>query len=489
MARFVFEDEAPAPAATVPRFVFEDEPASRAPVVSPGESFVRGAVQGATVNLSDELAGKTAEAGARLQAQTDASLPLVVPGPRALAKAYPGVPYPEAQARWRQDELARRGYANLDEAAQGQNRAFLNPAHAEHGREVRDTERARNAAAYEANKGEYIFGNVVGSAPIAIATGGAGATRQGAGLGPRGLASAKAATPVGVAYGAGGSEADSLGGVARDAAVGGTGALLVAGAAPVAGAAVRRVLSPIARKGGELATRGAARAAQQGAEEAAAPVLSLEGAARERAANAYRQMERINLTLADPALPAAKRAALEAFKKSPEYAALVEANAEGILAVAPGAAAEREAAAVIAQQARQDLPQAIQARTEELLTPQAKADAASWLKSYLWPLALGYGVNKAGKAAGLDDSTAMTMGLVAGYARTRPGKALLARLSRPAHQVAIGNALRRIGAPPAVPPSATQAAAVGLDPELTALLNAWRGRPGFAPAAAEEADR
>lgn len=485
MARFVFEDEGPA--APAARFVFEDEQAPAS--VGRGESFVRGAVQSATVNLSDELAGKTAEAGARLQAQVDASLPLVVPGPRALAKTYPGVPYPEAQARWRQAELARRGYANLDEAARGGNRAFLDPAHAEHGQEVRDAERARNNAAYEANKGDYIVGSVVGSAPIAIATGGTGAARQGAGLGARVLTSAKAAAPVGAAYGAGASEADSIGGVAQDAAVGGAGAALLGGAAPAAGAVARRIVAPIARKGAKLVARGTQRAQQQAAEESAQAVASLEGAARERAANAYRQMERIELAIKNPTTPQAERVALEAFKNTPEYAALVEANAKGILAAAPGAAAEREAAAAIADQARQNLPQAIQSRAEELLTPQAKADAASWLKSYAWPLALGYGVNKAGQVAGLDDSTAMTLGLVAGYARTRPGKALLSRLSRPANQVAIGNALRRIGAPPEVPPSAAQAAAVGLDPELTALLNALRGRPGFAPAAADGGDQ
>lgn len=488
MARFVFENEAPAPASAVPaaRFVFEDAQVPAPPTVSRGESFVRGVVQGATVNLSDELAGKTSEAGARLQAQADASLPLIVPGPRALAKTYPGTPYTEAQARWRQDELARRGYANLDEAAQGQARAFLDPAHAEHGRAVRDAERARNEAAYQAKPGAYIVGSVFGSAPIAVATGGTGAARQGAGLGARVLAGAKAAAPIGAAYGAGGSEADSVGGVARDAAVGGAGAALIAGAAPVVGDVARRVTAPIARKGAALVAKGTARAQQQAAEESASAVASLEGAARERAANAYRQMERIELALANPATPKAERAALEAFKASPEYAALVEANAKGILSAAPGAAAEREAAAAIAAQARQDLPQAIQSRTSELLTPQARADAASWLKSYIWPAVLGYGVNKAGQAAGLDDSTAMAMGLTAGYARTRPGKALLSRLSRPANQVAIGNALLRIGAPPSVPPSAAQAAAVGLDPELAALLNAWRGRPGLVPAAAED---
>jgi hypothetical protein len=597
MARFVFEDEAPAPAA---RFVFEDEPAPAS--VGRGESFVRGAVQGATVNLSDDLVGKTAEAGARLQAQTDASMPLVVPGPRALAKTYPGLPYPEAQARWRQDELARRGYADLDAAAQGQNRAFLDPAHAARGREVRDAERARNDAAYEANKGDYILGSVVGSTPVAIATGGAGATRQGAGLGARVLSGAKAAAPVGAVYGAGGSEADSVGGVVRDAAVGGAGAALFAGAVPAAGAVARRLTAPIARKGAAMVTKGTQRAQQQAAEESAQAVASLEGAARERAANAYRQMERIDSALKTPAAKAAtdlpegnylyhvtpaenaeainlqglradapkiaeggphgntravflaendtvptyrnlygeegttvyrvprsavsgleedlasegrawmtkgnispellevfrnngwvpaRYAALEDFTRTPEYAALVAANAKGILAAAPGAAAEREAAAVIAAQARQDLPQAIQSRTGELLTPQARADAASFLKAYAEPAVWALGAQQAASALGMDPGTQAILAGAAGMigGRTRAGKALANRLTRPAHQVAVGNALRRIGSPPAVPPSATQTAAIGLDSELAALINAWRGRPGFAPAAAAEEDQ
>lgn len=488
MARFVFEDAAPAPSAPSGRFVFEDAPAT--PSVSRGESFVRGAVQGATVNLSDELAGKTAEAGARLGAQADASLPLVVPGPRALAKAYPGVPYAEAQARWRQDELARRGYANLDEAAQGQNRAFLDPAHAEHGREVRNAERARNDAAFKANKGDYVVGSILGSLPVAAAAPVA-RTTSGAPLVARMAASAKSAIPVGAAYGYGGSEADTAGGQMLDTFVGGAAAGGIAGAVPAVGAAARRVLAPIARKGAAMVAKGTQRAQQQAAEEAAAAVASLEGAARERAANAYRQMERIELALKNPGLPPAERAALEAFKASPEYAALVEANAKGILAAAPGAAAEREAASIVAQQARQELPQAIQSRAEELLTPQAGADLKSFLKAYAEPAAWALGAQQVASAVGLDPGTQAILAGAAGMVggRTRAGKALVNRLTRPAHQVAIGNALRRIGSPPTLPPSATQAAAVGLDPELAALFSALRGRPGFAPAAAGEEDR
>lgn len=484
MPRFVFEEDGAgaAPAAPpAPRFVFEDVPA---PAPSLGASAARGAVQGATLGFSDEIAGKTAELGSRLAAQAKAGSPLLLPGPRKLAALYPGVPYMDAMARWKADT----GYGSPERAAAAE-AAYLDPANAARGREVRDAERAANAEAQAAHPAAYLASSVAGSSPLALATG--GAAGPGAGLGARMLAGARAAAPAGAAYGAGMSEADTLGGRAVDALEGGIGAALLGGAAPAVGAGVRRVLSPIARKGADLVARGTARANQQAAEESAAAVRSLESATGERAANAYRQMERIELALANPATPAAERAALEAFKQSPEYAALVATNAKSILAAAPGAAAEREAAAAVAQEARQNLPQAIQSRAAELLTPQARADTLSFLKSYAEPAVWALGAQQAANALGLSPAAQSVLAIAAGTVggRTRAGKALVNRLTRPAHQVAIGNALRRIGTPPSVPPSATQAAAVGLDPELDALLSVLRGRPGFVPAAAEEGDR
>jgi hypothetical protein len=155
-------------------------------------------------------------------------------------------------------------------------------------------------------------------------------------------------------------------------------------------------------------------------------------------------MERINLALADKALPAEERAALEAFKQGPEYAELLAANARGILAAAPDAAAERAAAQAIAGEARAALPEAIKVQTARLLVPQPKADAKTFLKAYAEPVAWAYGANKAAEAMGADQDTrtgaAIVGGLIGG--RTRAGKALWTRLNRPAHQVAIGNALQ-----------------------------------------------
>lgn len=309
-----------------------------------------------------------------------------------------------------------------------------------------------------------------------------------AGLGLAALPGAPALIGSGAMLSGATSEADTIGGAAMDAAKGGAGAALLGGAGRVIGAGARKLLAPIARKGAAMVARGTARAAQTGAEEATAPVRSVEGAARERAANAYRQPERMKEILADAAVPEAEKQALREWMTTPEYAALMTQNARNVLPQAQEALAELEAARAIAQQARADLPEAIRARTAELLTPQVGADVRSFLKAYAEPVAWAVGGQQIGNALGLDPqyqlALAGALGLIGG--RTRAGKALVSRVTRPAHQVAIGNALRRVGSPPAVPPSAARGAAVTLTPEARALLDALRGRPGFAPAAAEE---
>jgi hypothetical protein len=296
---------------------------------------------------------------------------------------------------------------------------------------AREFYRGKNAAAEQANPGTYLAGQVAGaSAPTLLGAAPALGTKAALAL----------AAGQGAAQGAGYSEREDIG-LLGDTALG-TG-LGLAGYG--AGALVGKGVAAAKRAGSRLVRTGTSRAAQQGAEEATAAVRSLEGAARERAANAYRQMERINLALADKALPAEERAALEAFKRSPEYAALLSANAKGALAAAPEAAAEREAAAAIASQARADLPNAIRSRTGELLTTQAKPDLKSLFKMYGEPMLWAMGGQQLGSALGLDPAQqgalAGAAGLIGG--RTRAGKAILTRINRPAHQAALGRALER----------------------------------------------
>lgn len=309
---------------------------------------------------------------------------------------------------------------------------------AERYRNARDYYRNRNATAQESNPGTYLASQVAGAAVPAL-VGGAPVS---------GVRAPPLAAGQGAAQGAGYSEDEGLG-LARDTALGG--ALGTAGYG--AGALVGKGAAAAVRKGRDLVRTGTDRARQQAAEAATDAVNSLEGAARERAANAYRQMERVNLALADKSLPAQERAALEAFKQSPEYAELLAANAKGILAAAPEAAAEREAARQIAAQARGALPTEIALRTAEGLKPQVKADTKSFLKSYAEPALWALGAQQAGSALGLDPSAQGVLAVAAGTVggRTRAGKALWTRMNRPAHQVAVGEMLERAGSRPLSP--------------------------------------
>jgi hypothetical protein len=111
---------------------------------------------------------------------------------------------------------------------------------------ARDEERAANAAAQAAHPKATLAANVAGGGALAAGLP-AFLASKGLGLGARMVSGAKAAAPVGAAYGLGESEADTLGGQALDTAVGGAGGFLLGGAAPVAGQALRSVAGPASR--------------------------------------------------------------------------------------------------------------------------------------------------------------------------------------------------------------------------------------------------
>jgi hypothetical protein len=112
---------------------------------------------------------------------------------------------------------------------------------------------------------------------------------------------------------------------------------------------------------------------------------------------------------------------------------------------------------------QQAAPQAAASRTAELLKPQARND--------LWTLFRQYGEGPLGAAIGayvgnevFDSPVAgagfgMLGGLYTG--RTRMGKAIHTRLTRPAHQKAIGEALVKAGIPPTTPLGQALLRAVG----------------------------
>jgi hypothetical protein len=214
MARFVFEDETPAPAS---RFVFEDTGEAPPPKISGVESALRSGYQGLTLGWGEEL-----------DAGLAAALPFL--DRAATAPAQKGDP----------DTLGGRYQRALERY------------------------RGRYAAAREANPTTSQAAELIGAAVPALATAGGSAAAQGAGLGTRMLAGARAAAPLGAVYGAGASEADDMVGVAQDAALGGLAAGALGGAAPAIGSALGRAGGALKR----LASRPAPAAAQGGAANA-----------------------------------------------------------------------------------------------------------------------------------------------------------------------------------------------------------------------------
>lgn len=236
------------------------------------------------------------------------------------------------------------------------------------------------------------------------------------------------------------SKSDNPLGVAWDAAKGGALSYGI-------GRVLKGTLGLIASRAQGKVADAAAKAAEMAAKEKDAEVRSLEGAARERTANAYRQMERIELALNNPALPAEERAALEAVKASPEYQSLVSANARSIASEAPSALGERDAARQIAQEARTALPDAIKARQAELLSPQqADEQIMARVKRYGMP-ALGSAVGSVigGPAGG-------AVGALGG-AGTRPMVHALRRMAQdPAVQTRLWGPLTNLGEDAAASP-------------------------------------
>jgi hypothetical protein len=491
MARFVFKDEAPA--APAARFVFKDEPA---PVpVGRGESFVRGAVQGASLGFGDEAA-----------AAVESILPDFL-----------------------RNDVSRQAVGN----AQGIGDKY---------RSARDFYRSRNAAAEKSNPGTYLGTQIVG-ATIPTLVGGAPLT------GVRGLG---VAAGQGLAQGAGYSEANEGRGLASDTALGGAlgvaghgaGAALGAAAKRVAGAASRRLLSARGRALGQAAkevdeavasARGQLGAETQAGNRYAENLRRLEGEFTEGAPEGYvyhvTPRENLDPIAARGLRPDAPKIAeggphgdtravfLGEADTVPTYRDLygegaavlrVRRNAVGRLEpddfsegtgwltrepippqrievrgpdgswtpLDPGRSALRrryaetadarraleerlaasnleslpaQAATIAARRAelaalQQAAPQTVATRTGELLKSSAKPDARSFLKAYAEPLVWMGAAGAAGDA--LDLSPSQQAALVAGAGvvggRTRAGKALLTRIKKPGNQAAIARQQERL---------------------------------------------
>ena len=297
-------------------------------------------------------------------------------------------------------------------------------------RDSRDAERVANAAAEEANPGTYLAGQVTGGT-LPTLLGGAPAT----GLRAMGIAAGQ-----GALQGAGYSEHEGrrlVGDTALGAGLGllgyGTGQVLGKGAT----AAVR--------KGRDLVRTGTARAGTQAAGEVADELATAAGKLGGEVQKGSRQVE--NLMRLEASMTPQQRALYDSLVAQGIVPDLQQAVAQSTLESLPQQAASiatRKAELAALQSAA---PQTAAARAQALLTPQPKADIKSFLKAYAEPMAWAVGGQQLGQALGLDPAAqgalAGAAGLVGG--RTRAGKALYTRLTRPAHQVALGQRLERVG--------------------------------------------
>lgn len=323
----------------------------------------------------------------------------------------------------------------LDEAAGGLAAAlpFLDPEAAqgktlgERYRAARDFYRAKNRAAEAANPGTYLAGQIAGATVPAFVSP-ATTARQ--------LLVRSAGQ--GALEGAGYSDASSGQGLASDIALGG--ALGVAGHG--AGTVLGKALSRLRAVGANSARAARSRAGNLAASEVADEIASARGALGGEVQKGSRQVE--NLMRLESEMTPAQLAQLAA--QQAERSQIAQSVAQSTLDQFPAQAATIAGKKATLQALTQGAPQAVAQRTQALLTPQVGADTRSFLKSYAEPVVASYLGYKAADLAGADPETKAGAAAAAGliFGRTRAGKALKARLTRPGHQLAIGNALRKV---------------------------------------------
>lgn len=230
------------------------------PVVGAGEAFGRGAAQGAGFGFADEASGAGAAARAVEeqiglgQASTDqlrgigSALDRVGLDTMGLATLPDAVPYERAAARGvtdadRPSALVKRGA--LDQLADA-----ARTARASYG-DQRDNWRAEDDLAEEDRPGAFYAGMgtaALGTAALPLG----GAVRPGMTLMQRAPLLAQAGGRAGAIAGAGASEAETLPGIAQDAA---TGAAVGAVAAPVLSETAGAVARPVLKWAGDKAVR------------------------------------------------------------------------------------------------------------------------------------------------------------------------------------------------------------------------------------------
>lgn len=407
-----------------------------------GEARGRGLLQGGSLMFGDEASGGVAALASTAQTPWSRT-----PGPRALAKAYPGVPYAEAASRWFNENRP-----DVESAGAAERGRLAAPAAyvAE-----RDKQRAANEAAREAHPGTFLGYQIMGAAPAIVATGGAGLA--GSAL-------------LGAAQGAGSSDANSVGGLLGDTAVGGGLGALGHGAATLAGGAARGLLGFAKNRLGQALARQTADAA-----EAKAAALHSAGSTLGNArAEANRVVEAIRFLAQEETLTAAQQAELAALKANPAYPEAVETligSLKGRLPAVAGKVAQAEAGVAAAQGGK----------SVSELAAEGVSRKAAWERG-IKPRLLRYGPVAAGTIAGtmFGGPVGSAVGALAG-AGTRPMiRATLRGIKDPAVQTmlwkpvagaaqagasapgrALTMSLARAGAAPLMPAASDAAAGIG----------------------------
>lgn len=401
--------------------------AARGARATPTESLAAGGEQGISMGFSDELKGlRRANAGSFLASSMSALPfvgPLLAPSPADRIAAY------RAKQPTLTDLILNR---RRDSSFAG---AY---------REGRDEERARLAQAEADHPNLYLGGEIGGAVATALIPGGGAKAAGTLSKGARLLRTAKGAGRLagqGAIQGAGYSDASDSEELAGDTALG-------AGVG-LAGRAFGKGLGWAGRKigglGRALIDRGTQRAEEQAAKEVADELASAAGKAGAEVQKGSRYVE--NLMRLEEAMTPEQRALYAQLQASGVVPNLQQSVAGSTLSALP-----QQASTIAARQAelaalQQGAQKATEDRAADLLAPKALADTKSFLKSYAEPLVWAYLGNKAAEVAGASPEqrtvAAGAAGLIGG--RTRAGKALMNRITRPANQVALGKALQTTG--------------------------------------------
>jgi hypothetical protein len=322
-----------------------------------------------------------------------------------------------------------------DREAVGQGKTYAERYH-----NAREFYRKLNTGAETQHPAAYMTGQVAGAVAPAIATLGASAPAAAAGgsrLLPGAIQAAKIAGQ-GAIQGAGYSDATTARGLAGDTALG-TGLSLAGGAI---GKSLGGLASKVAGRAGEKLGLATAKAGTQAAEDVAAPIASATGELGAEVQKGSRYVE--NLMRLQESMTPAQKALYQQLEQSGVVPNLQQAVAQSTLERLPGQAGAISSKQAALEALQQAAPQAVKERAAQLMQPQLGKDALSFAKSYAEPLVMAYGAGKAAELAGMDEKSQHNAEMVAGlvFGRTRAGKALMNRITRPGNQILLQNAVR-----------------------------------------------